>query len=136
MFGRMFAGFRDFALKGNIVDLAVAVVIGGALTALVTAFTAAFITPLVNRLLEAIGMSATGTVTIAGAAFGIGAFLTAVVTFFITLAAVYFVIVAPMAKIKERQAKEPAPVDETPTADVALLTEIRDLLKSRNGDIS
>lgn len=135
MFGRMFAGFRDFALKGNIVDLAVAVVIGGALTALVAAFTESFITPLVNRLLEAIGMSNTGTITIAGAAFGIGAFLTAVVTFFITLAAVYFVIVAPMTKIKERMAKEPAPVDETPTADVALLTEIRDLLKARNGDV-
>jgi len=132
----MFAGFRDFALKGNIVDLAVAVVVGTALAALVTAFTESFITPLVNRLLGAIGMSDAGVLTIAGIDFGVGLFLTAVVTFFVTLAAVYFVIVAPMTKIKERMAKEPAPVDETPTADVALLTEIRDLLKARNGDVS
>jgi large conductance mechanosensitive channel len=128
-------GFRDFILRGNIVDLAVAVVIGTALVALVTAFTESFINP----ILTAAGGDAVGQGL--GIQLGeegneatfvdVGAFLTAVIAFLITAAVVYFAIVAPMRKIQEMRArgKEPEPV--AASEDILLLQEIRDLLAGR-----
>jgi large conductance mechanosensitive channel len=128
-------GFKDFILRGNIVDLAVAVVIGTALVALVTAFTESFINP----ILAAAGGDAVGQGL--GIQLGeegneatfvdVGAFLTAVIAFLITAAVVYFAIVAPMRKIQEMRArgKEPEPV--AASEDVLLLQEIRDLLAGR-----
>lgn len=130
----MLKGFKEFLLRGNIVDLAVAVVIGTAFVALVTAFTEAFINPLLARLGG----------TSAGAGLGIqlgeqgnestfvdiGMFLTAVVTFMITAAVVYFAVVVPITRIAARMwATEETPAEVPP--DVVLLTEIRDLLAGR-----
>jgi large conductance mechanosensitive channel len=116
----MIKGFKDFLLRGNIVDLAVAVVIGTAFTALVTAFTTSFINPLI------------GLVSGGGKAFTYGAFITAVITFVLTAAVVYFVVVVPMKTINERLARgkeeEPAGVSE----DIQLLREIRDSLQRQN----
>ncbi len=130
----MLKGFKEFMLRGNIIDLAVAVVIGSAFVALVAAFTEAFINPLLAR--------AGGTALGAGLGIqlgkegndstfiDIGMFLTAVVTFAITAAVVYFAVVVPMTKVAARlQAAEEIPPEVPP--DLALLTEIRDLLKSR-----
>jgi large conductance mechanosensitive channel len=128
-------GFRDFILQRNIVDLAVAVVIGTAFVALVTAFTESFINP----ILAATGGGAVGHGL--GVQLGnegnkatfidIGAFITAVITFLITAAVVYFAIVAPTKKIQELRArgKEPEPV--AAAEDILLLQEIRDLLAGR-----
>jgi large conductance mechanosensitive channel len=94
-------GFRDFISRGNLIELAVAVVIGTAFTAVVTAIVADLITP----LLAAIGGQpnfATISFKLNYSTFKIGAFLNALITFLIVAAVVYYLIVAPMAKITAR----------------------------------
>ena len=131
----MLQGFKEFIMRGNVIDLAVAVVIGGAFTAIVTAFS----DNLINPLIAALGgndMSGLGFHVTSGndATFlDFGAVLTAAINFLLIAAVVYFVIVAPMNKINEiAAAKRGIKQDEEepqPT-DVELLTEIRDLLRS------
>ncbi len=127
----MIKGFKDFLLRGNVVDLAVAVVIGAALAALVGAFTEAFINPLIARFTgggEVAGAAAIGK----GQYLNYGLFITAIITFVITAAVVYLVIVVPMKKVQERRMRgqEAGPVGPT---DVELLAEIRDLLAAQRG---
>jgi large conductance mechanosensitive channel len=126
----MIKGFKDFLLRGNIVDLAVAVVIGTAFTALVTAFTTSFLQPLIG-LIGGGGLTG-GTFEIDQQVFDWGAFINAVITFVLTGAVLYFVIVVPMKALLERRHRtgEPGPV--TPT-QVELLVEIRNLLRDQQG---
>jgi large conductance mechanosensitive channel len=126
----MIKGFKDFLLRGNIVDLAVAVVIGTAFTALVTAFTTSFLTPLIALVTGGGGTG--GQFTVNGESFTYGDFISAVITFVLTAAVVYFVVVVPMKKILERRKRgeEAGPVAPT---QVELLVEIRDLLRSQQG---
>ncbi|SCX38753.1 large conductance mechanosensitive channel [Klenkia marina] len=126
----MLKGFKDFLLRGNIVDLAVAVVIGTAFTVLVTQFTESFLTPLIELVTG--GGETGGQFTINGASFTYGAFISAVITFVLTAAVVYFVVVVPMKKILERRKRgeEAGPVAPT---QVELLVEIRDLLRAQQG---
>ena len=86
-------GFKDFLLRGNIVDLAVAVVIGVAFTALITAFTESFLEPLIGLIDE--GGIKGGTFTLNGQVFDWAAFINAVITFVLTAAVVYFAVVLP-----------------------------------------
>jgi large conductance mechanosensitive channel len=125
----MLKGFKDFLLRGNIVDLAVAVVIGTAFTALVGSFTRSFIKPLLG--LVGGGGPKGMTVTVNDQDFTFGAFITALITFAITAAVVYFFVVVPMKTVQERLArgKEKAPV--AVPEDVQLLREIRDSLAQR-----
>jgi len=130
----MFQGFKEFIMRGNVIDLAVAVVIGGAFTAIVTAFSDNLINPLIAALGGA-DVSGLGFHIISGndATFlDFGAVITAAINFLLIAAVVYFVIVAPMNKLNEiAAAKRGVKQDEEepqPT-DVELLTEIRDLLK-------
>ncbi|MEH3033979.1 MAG: large conductance mechanosensitive channel protein MscL [Aeromicrobium erythreum] len=125
----MIQGFKDFLLRGNIVDLAVAVVIGTAFTALVTKFTESFINPLIN--LVAGGGKAGGVLTVNGQDFTYGAFINAVITFVLTAAVVYFVVVVPMAKLNALRDRGQEPEPEGVPEDVALLREIRDALQQR-----
>ncbi|MCF6744183.1 large conductance mechanosensitive channel protein MscL [Blastococcus sp. KM273128] len=126
----MLKGFKDFLLRGNVVDLAVAVVIGAAFTAVVTSFTESFLEPLIG--LVGGGGEAGGSVTVDGQVFTWGSFVNQVITFVLTAAVVYFVVVTPMKKLVERRAKgeEPGPVAPT---QVELLVEIRDLLRAQQG---
>ena len=126
----MIKGFKDFLLRGNVVELAVAVVIGTAFTALVMAFTTSFLDPLIG--LVAGGGVEGGEATVNGQTFTWGAFINAVITFVLTAAVVYFVIVIPMNKLAERRRRgeEPGPVAPS---QVELLTEIRDLLRAQQG---
>jgi large conductance mechanosensitive channel len=126
----MIKGFKDFLLRGNIVDLAVAVVIGVAFTALVTAFTESFLEPLIG-LIGGGGIEG-GTFTVNGQVFDWAGFVNAVITFVITAAVVYFAVVLPMKTIIERRKRgeEAGPAEPT---QVELLTEIRDLLRSQQG---
>lgn len=129
----MLQGFKDFLFRGNIVDLAVAVVIGTAFVALVTAFTTSVINPVIAAAggSDSIGL---GFYLRAGneATFvDIGAFLTAIITFLITAAVVYFVVVVPMKRVTDRLAADAQP--EAVPADVQLLTEIRDALHRERG---
>ncbi|MEJ5927574.1 large conductance mechanosensitive channel protein MscL [Corynebacterium sp. H128] len=133
----MLKGFRDFILRGNVIDLAVAVVIGGAFTAIVTAFS----NNLINPMIASIGgaeVNGLGFQLINGndATFlDFGAVITAALNFIIIAAVVYFVLVAPMNKIKQIQAarKNVDEDEESPASiEAELLEEIRDLLKARN----
>lgn len=125
----MINGFKDFLLRGNIVDLAVAVVIGTAFTKLVGAFTSSFIAPLLG-LIGGGGPDGM-TVTVDGQQFTFGDFITACITFVITAAVVYFVIVVPMKKLNEMRARGQEPEPEGVAEDIALLREIRDALLRR-----
>ena len=126
----MIKGFKDFLLRGNIVDLAVAVVIGVAFTALVAAFTESFLKPLIG-LIGGGGIEG-GTFTINGQVFTWAAFINAVITFVLTAAVVYFAVVLPMKTIMERRKRgeEAGPAEPT---QVELLVEIRDLLRAQQG---
>jgi large conductance mechanosensitive channel len=126
----MVKGFRDFIMRGNIVDLAIAVVIGVAFTALVAAVTDSLIKPLIGVFLGG-GVSG-GTFEVRGQTFNVGAVITAIITFLITAAVVYFLIVVPMKKLADRRARGDADVPTpAPSDEAVLLTEIRDLLARR-----
>ena len=99
----MLAGFKKFIMGGNVVDLAVGVVIGAAFGAVVTAFTGAFIEPLI-KLIAGGGVDG-GTFSVDGVVFNYGAFINQVITFVFTAAAVYFVVVVPINAMRERRSK-------------------------------
>ena len=126
----MLKGFRDFVLRGNVVDLAVAVVIGAAFTAVVTSFVDSFLTPLIN--LVSGGGELGGEWVVRHQHFTYGAFLSAVIGFLLTAAVVYFLVVLPVHRLLDRVVKgdEPAPVGPT---EIELLVEIRDLLRGQQG---
>ena len=100
----MIRGFRDFILRGNVVDLAVAVVIGAAFGAVVTAFVKDIITPLIAAIFGQPDFSAL-QFTINSSTFLYGSFINAAISFLLIAAAVYFVVVVPMNKLAERRAK-------------------------------
>jgi large conductance mechanosensitive channel len=128
--GRMLKGFKDFLLRGNVVDLAVAVVIGAAFTAVVNSFAESFLTPLIALLGG--GGELGGEFVVNEQHFAWGAFLSQVITFVLTAAVVYFLVVTPMHRLFTRLAAgdEPAPVGPT---QLELLVEIRDLLRAQQG---
>lgn len=130
----MIKGFRDFILRGNVIDLAIAVVVGSAFTALVSAFTANIISPVIASAggIDAAGLGFPIRPGNAATFVDVGAVLTAVVTFLITAAVVYFVFVVPMNRARRQLQALAAPEkpEEAPVpVDIALLTEMRDLLK-------
>ena len=126
----MLKGFKDFLLRGNIVELAIAVVIGTAFTALVMAFTTSFLEPLIG-LLGGGGVEG-GTTTINGQVFTWGFFLNAVITFVLTAAILYFLVMVPMQRLiaRRKSGEEAGPAEPT---EVELLQEIRDLLRAQRG---
>jgi large conductance mechanosensitive channel len=125
----MIQGFKDFLFRGNIVDLAVAVVIGTAFAALVKSFSESFISPLLGLIGGGgpEGMS----LEVDGQYFTFGAFITAIITFVITAAVVYFVIIVPVKALQERRKRGEEPEPEDAPEDIALLREIRDSLRLR-----
>jgi large conductance mechanosensitive channel len=124
----MIKGFKDFLLRGNVIDLAVAVVIGTAFTAVVTAFTTSFLTPLIGLLGG--GGEHGGELVINGQHFTWGAFISALITFGLTAAVLYFIVVLPVKMIMERRRRGEEPGPTQPT-QVELLVEIRDLLRAQ-----
>ena len=124
----MIKGFKEFIMRGNVVDLAVAVVVGTALTAVIDNIVGGLINPLIAMFGGQPSLGAI-TITINNAVFHIGAVLDSLITFVIIAAAVYFVIVVPMNKLIERRKAGLEPEPEAVTPEAELLTEIRDLLK-------
>ena len=131
-------GFRDFILRGNVIDLAVAVVIGTAFTAIVTSLVTNIFTPLIGALFKADSLNNALVVTIPTSAGKVaqlrfGAVIGAAINFVIIAAVVYFVFVLPINALLRRafarQQAEPTatPVDAPPT-ETELLIQIRDLL--------
>ena len=125
----MIKGFRDFIVRGNVIELAVAVAIGSAFAALVDQFGKSFIKPLVG-LVGGGGIDG-GQFTINGQVFDWAAFANAAIFFLITAAVIYFVVVAPLNAFEERRKRGQVPPDVPPTQE-ELLTEIRDLLRAQN----
>ena len=125
----MISGFKDFIMRGNIVDLAIAVVTGAAFAALVTAFSNAFINPLIKLVTG--GGAVGGKFTVNSVDFDYGLFITALITFLLTMAVIYFVVVVPYNKFRERIAKPVEAAPAGPTNEEKLLMEIRDALRAR-----
>jgi len=119
--------FREFVLRGNVVDLAVAVAVGTAFTAVVTAFVKDFITPLVGAVFGAHNFERL-TFTINGSQFAYGNFLNALLIFLATATVVFFFVVKPMNLLLARRKQDQEPEPKAPPEDIRLLTEIRDLL--------
>ena len=126
----MLKEFRDFIMRGNVVELAVAVIIGAAFGAVITAFTAAFITPLI-ALIGGKPDFAGLRFIISGTAFPYGEFLNALISFLIIAAVVFFLVVRPMNAVMARLKRGEEP--DAPSAEVATLIEIRDILATRRG---
>jgi large conductance mechanosensitive channel len=127
----MLKGFKDFIMRGNVLDLAVAVVIGAAFTAVITAVVNGLISPLIAAIFGKSDLTKVWTFTINGADFSIGLILDAALKFLIVAAAVYFLIVAPVNRLLERLKRGQEAEPEAPSPEVTLLTEIRDTLRAR-----
>ena len=126
----MLKGFRDFIMRGNVVDLAVGIVIGVAFGAVVTAFVNGIITPIIAAIFGKPNLDDVGTFTINDAHFSIGVVLTALVNFLFVAAAIYFFVVVPVNAMRARYAK-PTPEEDTGPSEVDLLTQIRDELRAK-----
>lgn len=118
--------FKKFILRGNVIDLAVAVVIGAAFGAIVTSLTQDIIMPLVGILLGGLDFS-TLSATVGSAVLAYGKFIQAIVNFLIIGFALFLIVKAINKMESKKQAEAAAPAE--PSADVVLLTEIRDLLQ-------
>jgi large conductance mechanosensitive channel len=124
--------FKDFISRGNVVDLAVAVVIGAAFTAIVTAVVSGLITPLVGMIVGDDFRSMTFEVN--DSVFDYGIVINAVIYFLSVAAVVFFLVVKPLNVLQERRRRGTEPVPEESLSDEAvLLAEIRDLLVAQGG---
>lgn len=125
----MFKGFKEFLLRGNVVDLAVAVVIGAAFNAVVQKVVDALINPIIGMVFKADSLDGAMKVGLpGGGAIEFGTVLGAVLNFVIVAAVVYFVFVLPMNKLRKPAPAEP---EVTAPSEQELLTEIRDLLRAQ-----
>lgn len=127
----MIKGFKDFLLRGNVVDLAVAVVIGIAFGAVINAFAKDFIGGIIGVIggspnFDGAGLEANGGKII------IGSTITALINFVIVAAAVYFFVVVPVNALMARRKSGEEPEIQSPSEDIVLLQEIRDLLRQRS----
>lgn len=122
----MLKEFREFMLRGNVVDLAVAVVIGGAFAAITVSLVEDIITPLLGLL--GIPDFSTWVIEVGEAEMRIGEFLNTLISFITIAAAIFFLVVKPMNAINARRAEDEAEEEKGPS-EVDLLTEIRDELR-------
>jgi large conductance mechanosensitive channel len=127
-------GFKDFLMRGNVVDLAVAVVIGIAFGMVVNAFATDFIGGLIGAVGGVPDFGGAGP-TLNGSKVVIGSTINALINFLIVAGVVYFVVVLPMNALAERRKRGQEPETQAPAEDVALLQEIRDLLRARGGQV-
>ena len=128
----MVKGFRDFLMRGNVVDLAVAVVIGAAFGGVVAAFADDFIGGLIGAVGGTPDFGDAG-VTINGSKVVYGSTITALVNFAIVAAVIYFVVVVPMTKLQQRMQRDADAETPAPSDEARLLTEIRDELRAAAG---
>lgn len=133
----MIKEFKDFLMRGNVVDLAVAVVIGAAFGTVITAIVDGIITPILGLFGDQDFSEYVITLKEGDGADGAditlkwGAVLTALIKFISVGAAVFFLVVKPVGALMARRASGEEPESEAPSEDVVLLTEIRDLLQAR-----
>jgi large conductance mechanosensitive channel len=128
----MFKGFKDFLMRGNVVDLAVAVVIGAAFTKVVGGLLDGVINPLIAAVAGKPNLDSVGAFTLNNAKFSIGLVLTPLVNFVCIAATIYFLVVVPLNKLAERRARGVIRETEALSEEISLLTEIRDSLSVRS----
>lgn len=129
----MFKGFKEFLLRGNVIDLAVAVVIGAAFNAVVEKVVSSLIEPIIGMAFKADSLDTALMVSLpGGSTIAFGALIGAIINFLIVAAVVYFVFVLPMNELRKRTS--PAAAEEAPAgpSQEELLAEIRDLLRAQN----
>jgi large conductance mechanosensitive channel len=119
----MLKGFKQFIMRGNVIDLAVAVVIGAAFGAVVTSFVTNVLNPLIAAIVGKPDFSAFSA-TLNGGIISYGLFLNALISFLLIALAVYFFIIVPMNALKARQARGQAPPDPTSKKCPECLSEI------------
>jgi large conductance mechanosensitive channel len=127
----MLKGFKEFILRGNVIDLAVAVVIGAAFTAVVTSIVNNLINPLIGAFFQASTLDDALVVTLNGSDIKFGAVVGAIINFLIVATVVYFVFVYPLNELKKRAdrlRKKGVVEPEAPVTELDVLSEIRDLL--------
>ena len=129
-------GFKEFIMRGNVIELAVAVIIGAAFTAIVDAIVKGIFNPLIAAIFKADDIAKSGVQLFDGGPYiAYGMVVAAVINFLLIAAVVYFCLILPMNKLKEqaylRKHGHPEPEAEEAPTDVDLLTEIRDLLKGQ-----
>ncbi|EYR61825.1 mechanosensitive ion channel protein MscL [Actinotalea ferrariae CF5-4] len=131
----MLQGFKDFVMRGNVIELAVAVVIGTAFTGLVNSVVEGLVNPLVAAVGGGQDLSGTWTVALGSGAdapeISFGLVVGAVLNFLVIAAVVYFLIVLPMNTLAKRRKAGVEPEPPAPAEDVLVLQEIRDLLAAR-----
>ena len=134
----MIKGFKEFIMKGNIVDLAIAVVIGTAFAAVVSAFVGGIVKPVLAAFpgasVNGWGFSLRGGALAKSTFIDLSAILNAVIVFVLTAAVVYFIFVVPMQRLQAMRAKGIEPEPTAVPEDVLLLREIRDALGARPTD--
>ncbi|WP_166986934.1 large conductance mechanosensitive channel protein MscL [Canibacter zhoujuaniae] len=129
----MLKGFKDFILRGNVVELAVAVIIAGAFGPIVENFTTQLLN-LIGAIFGAPNFDSLGAFTINGAEIMPGTILTAIVNFLIVAAVIYFLVITPMNKVNDRLAAKKGVVEpegEAGPTQEELLKQIRDLLANK-----
>ena len=131
----MLKGFKDFIMRGNVVDLAVGIVIGAAFTGLVSQFTKSFLDPLIKFLGGGSALVAGRWELSDGNYMDWAAFINAVITFLLTAAVLYFLVVYPMNRLAERRRRGEEPPPKAPSEEIKLLTEIRDALLATNHSV-
>src|SRR5438132_9184928 len=119
----MLKGFKQFILRGNVVDMAVGVVIGAAFACVVGHFTKALLTPFLGAIVGKPDFSAI-SFTVNGSVFALGDFINALLSFLLVAAAVYFFVVTPINALVARMRKAPAPADPTTKKCPECLSEI------------
>jgi len=122
--------FRDFAVKGNMIDLAIGVIIGGAFGAIVSSIVDDLFMPLIGIVIGGIDFSSL-VILVGEAQVNVGLFINAVVKFTI-IAFVLFMVVKFINSMKREAAKEPVETSPAPSREEVLLTEIRDALRAQN----
>lgn len=124
--------FQAFISRGNVMDMAVGIIIGGAFTAIVQSLVGDIITPLIGIIIGGVNFEGI-CIVVGGAVLKIGVFLNAVITFLLTALALFIVIKAMNAMHRKKKEEPAAPEEPAPTPDdILLLQEIRDLLKEQN----
>lgn len=139
----MLKGFKEFLLRGNVIDLAVAVVIGAAFTAVVNSIVDSVINPAIGALFNAESLATALPVEIPTTTGGVatmyfGAVIGAVINFLIVAVVVYFALVLPINHLQKasffNRKKQPEAEEATPPTELELLAEIRDLLAKDRAD--
>lgn len=130
----MLKGFKDFLLRGNVIDLAVAVVIGAAFGGVVSAFAKDFLGGLIGAVGGSHDFGAAGF-TLNGSRVIVGSTINALINFLIVATVIYFLVVVPVQKLMQRRKAGIEPEVDATSEDIVLLQEIRDLLKASGGKV-